>query len=97
MTNIYTSDEIRHMLGAAGYATAIALHAGRDHPDEYVQGYHDGYHKALLTIAISFGLVTLPDSHELLPRAPYGELSERGSVHAEAPQEHGSSRAHPVS
>jgi len=74
-TNIYTSKDIRNILGAAGYTTAIALHAGGGHPDEYAQGYHDGYHTALQTIAISFGLVPMPDGHELLPRASYRDSS----------------------
>jgi hypothetical protein len=81
-THIYTRDDIRNILGAAGFTTAIALHAGKRPPDEYAQGYHDGYHRALQTIAISFGLIAMPGDPELPLRALYRDAGQPGSVHA---------------
>ena len=70
MRNIYTTREIQNALVSASYTALAALNAKGGHTDEYAKGYQDGFQKALLSVALSFGLVAPPEGHRDPSGAP---------------------------
>ena len=54
---VYYPQDIHNALLAAEQATASALQASCEVDARYSQGYDDGYHAALMTLALAFGLI----------------------------------------